>query len=87
MSPATSLSPIQTLDREKPPSLRHGRVRNEAPQHGGVRGSQTNTWPHEAGVPVHRADPSLVLMELVSSPRRDQRGRCFSALAPTHPES
>lgn len=53
MSPATSLSSIQTLHMEQPPSLRDGRGRDEAPQHGGLRGSQPNAWPREAEVPAH----------------------------------
>lgn len=39
-SPATSLSPIQTLDMEQPPSLHDGSGRDEGPQHRGLRGSQ-----------------------------------------------
>ena len=71
-SPATLLSPIQTLDMEQPPRLRDGSGRVEAPWHRGLRGPQLNAWLHEAEVPAHGAGPSLMLMVFVSrfpSPR------------------
>lgn len=65
MSPATSLSPIQTLDMEQPPSVHDGSGIDEAPWHRGLRGSQP-TWPHAAKVSSHGAGPSLMLMVLES---------------------
>lgn len=71
MSPATSPSPMQTLDMEQPPSAHDGSGIDEAPWHRGLRRTQP-TWPHAAKVSSHGAGPSLMLMVLESkfpSPR------------------